>query len=319
VGVLVTLVVAAPASGADTTADSRGALTSRLAKEWRDPTLAAEIVGGLDAELLTRIEGRVPLVEVASSPFLSYRPDRRPPKAFDSVIAYSFGYRDAPDGTRAPGPVNEALADATAKLLTKRTVPVFAQTEIAQVLAARGVRGVTSIDPVVGPDGQTVYLSTAGVAAQVREKAAAAGVDLGAVSLRPMARPARDEQTLAAIRQVMDPDERIVGRGACWAAVRRPRVPLLVLGRRRYDAVVTDRRLVLVARRRSARRPADVAHAKRFSALVLEEQHRRPTLLQQRIRTDTGTRVVVEWPRRARALGRMVADALAPARPEAVA
>ncbi len=35
-------------------------------------------------------------------------------------------------------------------------LPVFAQTEIAEILAADGVRGVTSIDPVVGPDGQIV-------------------------------------------------------------------------------------------------------------------------------------------------------------------
>lgn len=128
-----------------------------------------------------------------------------------------------------------------------------------------------------------------------------------------MARRARDEQVHSAVQRMMDPDERIVGRARCWAAARRPHVPLLLLGRHRHDAVVTDRRLVLVARRRGALRPSDVTQASPFSTLVLEAQHRRPTLLQQRIRTHSGTRVIVEWPRPAWDLGRTVGAALPPA------
>jgi hypothetical protein len=163
--------------------DYATALTARLAGEWGDPALAAAVVAGLDPGLLTSLEARVPLASVASSPFLAYRPERRPAKAFDSVIVYAFGYHDGPDGTRLPGPVNEALAASTGQLLRKRRVPVYAQTEIAQILVADGVPGVTSIDPVVGPDGQPVYLSTAGVAAQAKEKAAAANDDLGTVAV----------------------------------------------------------------------------------------------------------------------------------------
>lgn len=163
--------------------DYAAALTARLAKEWGDPALAADVVAGLDPGFLAALEAKVPRAAVASSPFLSYRPARRPAKAFDSAIVYAFGYHDGPDATRVPGPVNEALAAATEKLLEKHRVPVFAQTEIAGILTAAGVPGVTSIDPVVGPDGRLVYLSTVGVAAQAKEKAAAAGVDLGTVAV----------------------------------------------------------------------------------------------------------------------------------------
>lgn len=123
-----------------------------------------------------------------------------------------------------------------------------------------------------------------------------------------MAGSSRDQRMLAAIRRVLDADERIEGRGRCWAAVRRPRVPLLFLGRHRFDAFVTDRRLILIARRRGPLEPADVRLAKHFDAMVLEAEHRRPTLLQHRLRTDAGLSVVVEWPLRSRSLGRVVSD-----------
>lgn len=164
--------------------DYRGALTARLAAEWGDPALAADIVAGLDPGLLATLQTKVPLGDVATSPLLTYVPARQPAKAFDSVIVYAFGYHDGPDGTREPGPVNEALAAATRQLLERHPgLPVYAQTEIAGILRAAGVPRVTSIDALVGPDGQPVYLSTAGVAAQTKAAAAAAGVDLGTVAV----------------------------------------------------------------------------------------------------------------------------------------
>ncbi|MBM3660108.1 MAG: hypothetical protein FJW95_11500 [Actinobacteria bacterium] len=124
----------------------------------------------------------------------------------------------------------------------------------------------------------------------------------------------RDERMLAAIRRVLDAGERIEARGWCWAAVERRRVPLLFLRRRRFDAFVTDRRLVLIARSRGPLDPSDVKLVKHFDALVLDAQHQRPTLLQQRLRTDAGLALVVEWPHRSREVGHIVSDEVPRAR-----
>jgi len=181
VGIAATLLVAAPVhAGA---VDYPSALTSRLAKEYGDPALAAEVVAGLSAETLAQLEARVPLAAVATSPFLAYRSKRVPARAVDSVVVFAFGNRVGADGSVTSGPTNDALAAATKRFVKQRPVPVFAQQAIAQQLQAQGVKRVTSIDPDIGPDGKIVYLSTAGVADQVNQKAQAAGVDLGTVGV----------------------------------------------------------------------------------------------------------------------------------------
>lgn len=69
-----------------------------------------------------------------------------------------------------PGPVNEQLADTVAKVRARRDVPVYAQWEIARFLDSKyGMSDVTSMEPVIAPDGSITYLSTDGVAAQVLE------------------------------------------------------------------------------------------------------------------------------------------------------
>jgi hypothetical protein len=118
-----------------------------------------------------------------------------------------------------------------------------------------------------------------------------------------MAGASRNDRVLAAIRRVLDHDEEVVERDRCWAAVRRPHVPLLLLSRHQYEAFLTDRRLILIRRHRRALQPTDVVLVKRFEAMTLVEEHQRVLLLQQRIHTDTGTSIVVEWPRRSRRLG----------------
>ncbi|WP_232852006.1 hypothetical protein [Nocardia acididurans] len=104
------------------------------------------------------------------------------------IVAYSFGNRipAGVDATRVigePGPVNEALAAAVIAARGDRTVPVYAQTEIAEVLRTRyGLTDVVSIDPERNADGTLVYLSTDGVAAKVAElRGAAAASDTAAV------------------------------------------------------------------------------------------------------------------------------------------
>ena len=104
--------------------------------------------------------------------------------------------------------------------------------------------------------------------------------------------------------------EGVTHRGVCWAAVRRGHVPLLLLGRHQYDVVLTDRRILLFARRRRRLRANDVAFAKRFSSLTFEASPPR-VLLQQRIRTDTGARLVIEWRPGHRELGRVLEAELA--------
>ena len=157
------------------------ALEARLAKEWKDPALAQEIVAGLSPDTLAAFAARVPLAQVATSPFLAYRPKAIPAKQVDSLIVYSFGNRVDASGTATPGPTNEQLATAVKSFVAKHKVPVYAQHEVAQFLT--GVPNVTSIDETVGPDGKVVYLSTAGVAQQAQAKAQAAGVDLGTVGV----------------------------------------------------------------------------------------------------------------------------------------
>ena len=115
---------------------------------------------------------------------------------------------------------------------------------------------------------------------------------------------------MTAVRRVLDDGEQVQGRGRVWAAVRRRHVALLFQRRRQYDAVVTDRRLIVVARRRGPLDPSDVVLVKRFESIVLLEEHRRPTLLQQEIRAETESTFVIEWPYRTRALGEYLSDAL---------
>ncbi|MFJ4651399.1 hypothetical protein ACIP5Y_09005 [Nocardia sp. NPDC088792] len=91
------------------------------------------------------------------------------------IVAYSFGNRipagvDSARTIGEPGPVNEELAAAVVAARGNRDVPVYAQTEIAEVLRSRyGLTDVISIDPDRAADGTLIYLSTDGVAAKVAE------------------------------------------------------------------------------------------------------------------------------------------------------
>ncbi|WP_426574417.1 hypothetical protein [Aquihabitans sp. McL0605] len=159
------------------------AVSLRLADELGDPAQATAVVAGLAPDTLKALETKVPMAEVATSAVLRYRPERAPDDSVDSVVVFSFGNRVAADGTTTAGPTNEALADATAAFVADHPVPVYAQWEVAHILADRGVAGVTSIEPKVAADGATTYLSTAGVAEQAVADASAAGKPLGTVGV----------------------------------------------------------------------------------------------------------------------------------------
>ena len=135
-----------------------------------------------------------------------------------------------------------------------------------------------------------------------------------------MAQHSRDERILGVVQRVLDADEQVEVRGVCWAAVRRPKVPLLVLGRHQYDVVLTDRRMLMFSRRHRRRlRPEDVAFAKRYTALTLESASGGFPLTRHHVVTDGGRRLVIEWRPRHRALARRFATALAAARAPAAA
>ncbi|MEV0095908.1 hypothetical protein [Streptomyces sp. NPDC050738] len=105
-----------------------------------------------------------------------WHPETIAPERLDFIVAYGFGNRPPAGGgdpakvLPEPGPVNEELADTVARIRRRRTVPVYAQWEIARFLESKyRMKNVTSIEPVIAPDGTITYLSTDGVAAQVAE------------------------------------------------------------------------------------------------------------------------------------------------------
>lgn len=172
----------APAT-ATAPADYRSALIQRLTEEYGEAVLAQDIVGDLSDDLVMQLEAKVPAADVATSPFLAYKPPRIAAKDVDSLVVFAFGNRVGDDGDLQAGPTNEALAKRVFRFLLKHDVPVYAQTEIATLLQTSGVQDVTSIDAVTAPDGTVTYLSTAGVADQVMSRAHAAGEELGTVGI----------------------------------------------------------------------------------------------------------------------------------------
>ena len=166
----------APATFAD-------GLLARWTDELADPALAQALVDGLGADGVAQFETLVGLDAVFTDPLVSMVPPTVPADEVDSLVVYAFGNRVAADGTLSAGPMNEDLAQVTADFVAEHPVPVFAQWEVAELLVDQGVADVTSIDPDTGPDGEVVYLSTAGVAEKAVTLADAAGVDLGQVGV----------------------------------------------------------------------------------------------------------------------------------------
>lgn len=166
----------APATFAD-------GLVARWTDELGDAALAQSLVDGLGADGVAQFEALVGLDAVFTDPLVAMTPPTVPDDEVDSLVVYAFGNRVAEDGTLSPGPVNEELAQAVEDFVAEHPVPVFAQWEVADLLAESGVGDITSIDPDTGPDGEVVYLSTAGVADKAVTLAVQQGVDLGQVGV----------------------------------------------------------------------------------------------------------------------------------------
>lgn len=158
-------------------------LLARWSDELGDPQLAADLIDQIGPDAITQFEDHVGLDDVMTDPLLAMTPPTVPDDEVDQVVVYAFGNRVAADGTLSPGPTNEELAQATADFVADHPVSVFAQWEVADLLIEQGVPGVTSIDPEVGPDGELVYLSTAGVADKIASLFTTQSVDLGQVGV----------------------------------------------------------------------------------------------------------------------------------------
>lgn len=158
-------------------------LVARWSDELGDADLASSLVDGLGADGVAQFEALVGIDAVFTDPLVAMAPPTVPDDDVDSLVVYAFGNRVAADGTLSPGPTNEALARVVEEFVADHPVPVFAQWEVADLLAESGVGDLTSIDPDTGPDGEVVYLSTAGVAEKAVTLARQQGVDLGQVGV----------------------------------------------------------------------------------------------------------------------------------------
>jgi len=157
--------------------DPRAQLTARLGDELDDADAAARTVAGMDDAAVAGAE-RLADGDIATSPWLSYRPTTAPAVDIDTLWVFSYGFRMAdpsleavPVGGSVPpldalvsGPTNEALARAARDFVAEHPVPIVAQWEVARVLHDLGVDDVISVEPDVAADGTVTYLSTVGVA-----------------------------------------------------------------------------------------------------------------------------------------------------------
>lgn len=124
-------------------------------------------------------------------PFFSWLPPTVQNTAINTIAAFSFGSRAA----GVPGPVNEAIADAVFLLHRKVAVRIFAQQEVASVLASKYglTAGVTSIatpavaagSPIPTPDGvAAAIVKQAGSAAALGNVGVVTHADQASLAVR---------------------------------------------------------------------------------------------------------------------------------------
>ncbi|MCO8593199.1 Tat pathway signal protein [Burkholderia multivorans] len=112
-----------------------------------DAALAAQMSAKLNAQLGDAATVDAMLPALADAGFAWALPTI-PAAQVGAIVAFGFGGRAAAFGAApVPGPVNEAIADAVFALRQKVTVPIYAQQEVASVLASKYglTAGVTSI------------------------------------------------------------------------------------------------------------------------------------------------------------------------------
>jgi len=136
----------------------RSKIADRLSIELGDARLGAAVAEQLDSRALGVFNRRPALVD---SEMLSFAPPVE--LAPEALVVFSFGNQFDDAGELLPGPVNLEMATLADRWVESTGVPVIAQWEVADEMAASAVRvGVVESD-----DGSVEYLSTAGVAGQV--------------------------------------------------------------------------------------------------------------------------------------------------------
>lgn len=124
------------------------------------------------------------------------------------------------------------------------------------------------------------------------------------------------EQITTAARSALVDGERVIEYGHCWAAQRRDRLPLVFAGRREFLMVLTDRRVLLFARRaRHGVQPSDLVIGKRYETFTLERVRRARPLLQLRVQATNGSRMVFEFRPGRRHVGEALVHRLDPRAP----
>ncbi len=105
------------------------------------------------------------------------------------------------------------------------------------------------------------------------------------------------EQIVGAAHGTLVDGERVTEFGTCWAAQRKPRLPLLFTARRRYLMVLTDRRLLLFTRRRWGRslQLRDLVLGKRYEAFALTKVRRSFPLSSIQAEAHSGVRMIFEF------------------------
>jgi hypothetical protein len=122
----------------------------------------------------------------------------------------------------------------------------------------------------------------------------------------------KTEAIEAAAQHVLVAGEHITSRGICWAAQAPSTKRFLLVSRRQYLLVLTDRRLLVFERRRGKPTASDLVIAKRYEAFSLERVSRSRPLMQVRLRTPNGNQLVFEFRPRHRELGGELVARLTP-------
>jgi len=130
-------------------------------------SLVAAIEAHLAAELGDRATARA-LADALHEDVLSWRAPEIDPARIDTIMAFTFGNRMLPNGNRAPGPVNEGLADIVVQLHRQKGARIYAQWEVAEAIGSRVPQEkVVPIYPGRDERAEPVYLSTSGVVSAV--------------------------------------------------------------------------------------------------------------------------------------------------------